>query len=239
MEIDHHCLKFCFPSTIAIIGPSNCGKSYLLSSILQNIADCFQEVPETIYYVYEHWETDYFESIQKSLPKKCNIVFIKGWEGGDTISELGLLNRTKDSAPCILCLDDQLEKISGKTSNLPLFTAITHHANLATIFISQALYLNDTLKQILRQSSFLVIFDNVRNRRQLRDLSLQMSNSSKFLSFCMQDNLSNHATNYILLDVRSRIPPDVEYNVFEKVRVRNGIYGVCSNVFAYYIDDKK
>ena len=140
------------------------------------------------------------------------------------------------SPPAILCLDDQLEKITAKAASLPLFTAITHHANLVTFFITQTLFMNDVLKQILRQSTYLVIFDNVRARRQLNNLSSQMFGSSKFLSLCMKDNLENGGCNFLLLDLRTREPVggDLSYNDFDCIRVRSGIFGVHDCIYAYH-----
>jgi hypothetical protein len=90
MEFDSSDIKFKSPFTMNIIGPSKCGKTSLVSDLLENNETMICPSPQKILYCYSLYQT-LFEYLKEKIH---NIEFIKGLPNIDEISN------------CLLILDD-------------------------------------------------------------------------------------------------------------------------------------
>ena len=195
LQIDTPCL-------VAIIGPSNCGKSVLIKNMLLSNDVVFKNKISKIYYIYSFWQNNY-NILQEQLGDK--IMFIEGLTES-TFKDSGMVERNESSLPAILVMDDILETILSKKNYLSIFTANLHHWNLTGLLVTQSLMINsDIYRIILRQANYYIIFENIRARTSLRCLSSQIFENSTFLPDAIK---SISPYSYLVIDFRSHGVPD-------------------------------
>ena len=85
-------------------------------------------------------------------------------------------------------------------------------------FPIQSMFWNETLRQIIRQVSHMVVFPSPRFRENIRQLSRQLFSDINFLTYCLTDIAKTRYT-YMLLDLRANCP--------EHLRVRSGFPPEC------------
>jgi hypothetical protein len=151
-------LKLHVPSTILISGPSQCGKTTLIESLLTE-PDCFNHQFNEICWVHApHAENKaLFERLKGALPIK----FREGYPDKD-ITDNTLFKRP--NRPNLLVLDDILVNPSTPYKSLyNLFNIFSHHQNITVILTVQNLAgatpsQKSCLSTLLRSCSYLVLF---------------------------------------------------------------------------------
>ena len=156
--------------------------------------------PEKIFYIYEHYQNA-FDTLKKELD---NITFIKGFRS-NLANVLELEKRRSDSPGWLFLFDDCIQDLtSGKKNGaLHWLSVTTHHANLITIFITQSLFLNQKLRELLRQCQLLIYFENVRARDSFRRFSQQIFRTN-ILNGAMQDICKLKPFGFMVLDLSPR-----------------------------------
>ncbi len=225
VEISEDELKLPNSGILVLSGPSNCGKTHALTEIILKSSEVFVEPPCRWIVVYRYWQKQY-DRLEKELGS-AKITFIQNWRK-NLLDELGLTGR-KEGEPSIgLILDDIAEQLAADPQSLPLFSGGVHHHSLFLIYVTQFLFLqNDVQRQALRQTQFMLIFDNVKHRSGLKTLSQQIFQSTTFLPEAMaEQHRSMGPYHPLLLDLRPYLSKDV-------LRCRSGPFFPDKGLFIY------
>lgn len=190
-------IQFTHPSTFIISGPSQCGKTFFTYNILKN--KMIYPFPDRIIWNYSMAQPLYNE-IKEEIP---NIEFIKGYDQ----------NILERFSPCInnlLILDDLMQESGNSELLSQIFTRGSHHLSLSVIYIVQNIFhKGGHHRECSLNSQYVVLFNNPRDRIQVRTLSSQMyPNTKNFLADCLGNASELQDRGYLLLDLRSDTPED-------------------------------
>ena len=112
-------------------GPSRCGKTSFISTLLENISSFAKQPPTKNIYIYTLWQTK-FDEMQGMVN-----VFIK-----DNSNILEQIKTYVTGEPMFIIFDDMINSTS-----LPdiawLFTVDGRHMNLSMAFLTQQLFVNN------------------------------------------------------------------------------------------------
>ena len=151
------------PFTLLVSGPTACGKSQLISQILQGPS--IHPTPQRIIWLYKRWQPLYDTLLETVCPK---IEFIKGIPSNLENDEF------IDPQMCnIIVLDDLMSTCSKDRRINDLYTEGSHHRNLSVISISQNLYFNKDPTQ-RRNCHYLALFNHPIDKQQVMTLARQM-----------------------------------------------------------------
>ena len=221
-DFDENELKFQTPCSICVSGPSQSGKSQWIVKLIQNRQKLFTVSFLELYYcVPENVSFNpnpIFEEIKKAYP---NAKLIFG------LPDVTKLNLNFDSTPKLLIIDDLMTEFLNSFQMVKLLSVEVHHCNITTIFTLHNLFAPSKFgRTITRNINYKVLFSNRLDLKEIRNVSLQISNHPNFLSesflFLNKEYPSDPA--YILIDghiksklknlfVRSRIFPDLDSEI--------------------------
>ena len=131
------------PFTMCVSGPTSCGKTFLVKSILQSFrkkTSLFHPKPQRIVWLYKRWQPLYSELKTTVYPP---IEFHQGIP--DNLEEDEYLDPRKRN---LIVLDDLMSMASKDRRVTDLFTEGSHHRNLSVISLNQNLYYSkDTIQR--------------------------------------------------------------------------------------------
>jgi hypothetical protein len=139
------------PFTMVISGPTSCGKTSLVSYILQHVQHLIEPPPQRIVWLYKRWQPLY-DVIQRMV--KPSVEFIQGIPPGlehDEFFNPGVRN--------LIVLDDLMSVATKDSRITDLFTEGSHHRNLSVLCLNQNLYFSKDPTQ-RRNSHYIVLFKN-------------------------------------------------------------------------------
>jgi hypothetical protein len=149
-------LRLQTPSTIILSGPSQCGKTTLIESLITE-AGVFDKQFSEIQWVHaQHAKnSQLFERLSNQLP----ISFHEGLSSVD----LNNVFNSNNSVHKLLVLDDILTEPVSCAPILELFNITSHHKNITVILTVQNLYgctpaQRSCLSTLLRSCAYLVLF---------------------------------------------------------------------------------
>jgi len=199
--------KFYFhhPCPVILSGPTQCGKTKFLQKILDS--QLIQPFPDIIYYCYSEWQPIY-EELKNKFNEK--ILFIKG------ILDTDLLY-LDDNLKKLVVFDDLMRETSNSQACQDLFTKLSHHRNTSVFLITHNVYnKGECTTNLNRNSHYLVLFKNPRDRSEIRTVGSQMfPYKFKFLVEAYQDACSK-PYGYLVLDFKQTTP--------EQLQVQTGIF---------------
>ena len=144
------------PFTASVSGPTSCGKTYFVKSLLQNCSTAISPSPQRIIWLYKRWQPLY-DVIQESvLPK---VEFIQGIP-----SNIDQDSFIHPSVRNLVIIDDLMTSSSKDPRINELFTEGSHHRNLSVIAINQNLYYEKDPTQ-RRNCHYLILFNNPVDKR--------------------------------------------------------------------------
>ena len=192
---------------IFISGPSRCGKTFQVASLIKNLDIFSVQPPKQIIYVYKVWQpkyaemgVDYFIEDGKHLENKIK----------NTIRNL----------PTLIVFDDLISSPS-----LPyiakLFTVDARHKNISLIFLTQKMFVNsDSFRQISQNSDYFTLFKNPRNAQEIATLAQQMTPGKKELvSYFTKATETPYS--YLFVNLTQTCQPEVKFlsHLFDKPHV--------------------
>lgn len=197
MNFDYILLKI--PFTCLIAGPSGSGKTDLLFKILDNKEKFFDKIPNRIIYCYSEY--------QPRFNDYKNIYFHNG------IIDTSELSENNEN---LIILDDLMDESSNNKEILHLFTRGSHHKNISVFLMTQNLFSNGKYsRSISLNSHYIILFNNPRDRSQVKYLSRQMyPSNSNFLDECYRD-ATNKPHGYLFIDNKQSTP--------NKIRIQSNI----------------
>ena len=183
-----------------MVGPTSCGKTSLVKSIIEN--KIIKPLPTRTLWLYAE-DQPLYRSIGN------NVCFFKG------IPE-DLESYFDGKQPCLIVIDDLMTMLHSDERLTRLFSVGSHHRNLSVIFIIHNLFhQGKEMRNLSLNSHYIVLFKNPRDKLQISTLARQMyPGNVKFLTEAFQD-ATKHSFGYLLLDLK----PETD----DKFRVRTGI----------------
>ena len=163
------------PTTVMIVGPTQCGKSYLAAELLTNKDKVFNPVPQKVLWFYALWQPLYDELREKGLVDR----FIEGID--DYQSYLTKDESTGNYQPSIIVIDD-LQREVHKMADM--FERGSHHENATLIFISQNVFhQGKNFRDVSLNTHYMFVFKNNRDSSQIQNLGRQVyPQNSRFVS---------------------------------------------------------
>ena len=156
---------FRHPFTANVSGPTSCGKTYFVKTLLQNCMTKISPPPERIIWLYKRWHPLY-DVIQETVYPKVD--FIQGIP-----LDLDQDSFINPSTRNLVILDDLMSAAAKDSRFNELFTEGSHHRNLSVVAINQNLYFNKDPTQ-RRNCHYLVMFNNPVDQQQVMTLARQM-----------------------------------------------------------------
>ena len=193
-------MQFQHPFTCLISGPTGCGKTSLVKSIIDS--ELIKPKPKRIAWFYAEDQPLY-----ASLKKEVELVH-------------GLPDNFDDysngSKPGLIVLDDLMTQAHSDQRLTKLFCVGSHHRNLSVIFIVHNLFhQGKEMRNLSLNSHYIVLFKNPRDKLQISTLARQMyPGNVKFITEAYAD-ATKQAYGYLVFDLK----PETE----ERLRIRTGI----------------
>ena len=185
-------------------GPSRCGKSVFLASLLKSRKTFTKRPPEVICFVYSVYQEGIYDDLRNGIVD----YFIQDDEHLERNIQK-ILNANKGK-PSLLIYDDLIKSI-----NLPFiarqFTVNGRHNGISQVFVSQKLFPKDeNIRLISNNSDYLVVFKNPRNATEIKILSNQMSPGKNILSKIFEQATLD-PYSYLFIDLTQECIPQKKY----------------------------
>ena len=198
VNFDDADLKFQIPCSICVSGPSQSGKSQWILKLVKNSLKLFSgRFYKVIYCIPENLSltpNNIFEEIKHSYP------FAELHAG---LPDVTKLNLNFDNTPKLLIIDDLMTEFLNNYQMVKLLSVEVHHCNITTIFTLHNLFAPSKFGRTLtRNVNYKVLFSNRLDLKEMRNVSLQISNLPNFLSESF-DFLNREFPNepaYIVID---------------------------------------
>ena len=155
-------LRFVTPGILTICGATNTGKTTLALNILAMKDKLFDDsdIENVVFYFNLHQEL-------YRIFEKQNIVtrWVHSLPSVEEVKE-----DTENYRKSIIVIDDFAHQIDNNI--LELFTVLTHHGNIFTIYLTQFLFGKQPIhRAISLQSTYIILFKNQRDSQQIENLA--------------------------------------------------------------------
>lgn len=160
--------------SMLVSGPSKCGKTYFVSSLLNNLETVCVKPPSKVIWVYTNEQAAH-ASLRPFVTQFIDVTDFK--DSGEDEIQTYLLKTMKDltgpGGHGLLIFDDcQLKPVMVKMI-AGLFSGTGRHNNISLIYICQQLFDKDDQKRISTNANYMTIFPSARYRNQARILNDQ------------------------------------------------------------------
>lgn len=176
------------PCVINVAGPTMIGKSYFVHQLLTHANVLFSKAPSKIY-----WFASYLPKPVNQLP---NVQYIQGLP--DNFDML--------TPNCFVVIDDMMVEGRNSTAITKLCTRGVHHIPCTLFLITQNLfYKGSETKTINLNSTYLVLFNNPRDKSQIQYIARQMYPKNKdFLVRAFENATTNKPYTYLFIDLHPK-----------------------------------
>ena len=218
-------LGFTTPCRILITGPTCCGKSRLISKIVEYRHLLFDKIFDFVgyYYPVNTLTLSRQQQIDRLRAHCPNLYTAEGLPPIDDLVNDDVYTGT--AAPKLLIVDDLYASVSGSQAFQNLMEIHSHHSNISVIMTAQNVFQKGSNStSILRNVSDLIVFDSKLQRHAVSILSAQMfPGEHNWLPRCMhwlREHVQCPVDRYLWIDshplsntpevlrIRSHIIPD-------------------------------
>jgi hypothetical protein len=198
MDISWKDLLLKHPFTCLVAGPTMCGKSVFVQSLISHASEMITPRPERIVWCYGGgW--------QESFANFPNVEFISGLH----------FTQKDSSQPVLLIIDDLMCETDESVTKL--FTKGCHHQNMSVIYIVQNLFhKGKEQRTISLNSNYLVVFKNPRDVSQITHLAKQIAPGNTRMVYDAFRDATSHPFGYLFFDFKATTP--------EELRLRTNIF---------------
>lgn len=159
-----HIFQFRHPTTIAISGPSQVGKSQFCIKLLKHLSTLMTPCPSQIIWAYGVKNANQMAEISHVNPE---VEFIEG------VPDSSLFNNP--DVHSLVILDDLMHEIGKNSQIAKLFTMDSHHCNTSVIAILHNLFNQEKFSRTLALNThYNIIFKTKRDKGQITRLNSQM-----------------------------------------------------------------
>ena len=184
------------PSSILVVGPSNCGKTTFLKRLLLENEDLLATPSRRIVYCYGSWQPTF------DILKKEGVTFHEGVPTHEQLKEW-----FGDKKGGLLILDDLMTEGGDDKDILNLFTQYSHHMNVTVFYLCQDMFPHRKYaKTISRNAQYIVAFKNPRDQVALCMLLPQMYPMTWKDPLEQNNACTERPFCYLLLDVHPATP---------------------------------
>ena len=188
--------KFLHPFTARFVGPTACGKTTFLQSVISR--RLIEPWPSRIFYFYgSTWQSPVFDYLQNVH----DVVFVKG------VDET-LLTSNHSKASTLVILDDLILETRDSAITANLFMRGSHHQNMSVILIEQSLFPKGKQSVVMKQNThYTVLFKNPSDSLAVSTLARQMvpHNKGRFLIDSFHD-CTREPFSYLIIDSKQSTP---------------------------------
>ena len=194
---------------ISIFGPSRSGKTTFLSDILKNLDAIAKEKPENVIYIFTLWQ----DSLKELKTQGLVDVFLEG----DSNIETKLRQNLKPNEKNLVIFDDQASKKEVVEFVGNLFSIHARHSNMSVIWVSQVIFDGNNVRNIRKNSDYIVIFKCPQDCMDIIHLSRQMT-KGKLLQNIYEYVTDNEPYTYVFCDVTQESNQKIKFrsHIFEK-----------------------
>jgi hypothetical protein len=180
-------IAFKTPFTMNIIGPSKCGKTSLVSDLLEYNGTIMSPAPQRIIYCYSLYQPP-FNYLKEKVK---NIVFVKGLSNIDELSN------------CLLILDDLGQDCIDNKEIVLLIAVGSHHRNISVILLTHNIFEKGKyMRTISLNCSYLIIFNNLRDKKQIKFLGSQLfPGESNYFEEILSDAFKTQERGFLVVDL--------------------------------------
>lgn len=193
-----HESHFKHPFTSILAGPTSCGKSSWLKSLLKN-KHKIVPTPEVVYWCYSEWQPLY-----ETIP---DVLFVDG------LIDIEQIDTNKRN---LVILDDLMDEKNDSISKL--FTKLSHHRNISVMYVTQNIFeQHKDSRTISLNTQYMIAFKNPRAPAQIQHLARQIypANSHYMLDAFLKATAKPHG--YLFIDLTQATP--------DNYRLRSSIFG--------------
>ena len=189
------------PFTSIVAGPTGCGKTTFVVSLLRHSLTLINLPPEKITWCYGEWQPLY--STLSTIHPNLECV-----EGLPDVSSFDSKNRN------LVVIDDLMSETDERVTKL--FTKKSHHCNTSVIYLVQNLFpKGKESRTISINAQYMVLFKNPRDNTQVVNLAKQMyPGRVKYMQDAFRDATSV-PHGYLFVDLKQSTP--------EHLRLRSNI----------------
>lgn len=219
MNVTEEELKITVPCRGVICGSSNAGKSYFITRVLKNRSRIFDQPFDQIIFcngntISSEKDRRYLAHLQELVP---GIDILDKLPSHDELEQL--------EGNTLLILEDMMSTIVNSEEHMRLFTVYSSHCSISVIFTTQNYFEQGKFsKTVLRNQTFLVLFDSVSDRHATSVLSRQMFPKRKnFLNSCFEWlnlNIQKREYRYLFIDcTMATVPlgfPQIRSNIMNE-----------------------
>ena len=190
-------MVFQHPFTMLVSGPTACGKTTFVQTLLQDQGQSISPAMQRIVWLYKRWQPLYNVIRRTVMPA---VEFIQGIP--QDLDDDGYFDSRINN---LLVLDD-IFSTAGKDQRITdLFTEGSHHRSLSVISINQNLFGNKDPTQ-RRNCHYLVLFNNPVDKQSVMVLGRQMypDRSNYFMKHFAK--ATKHPYGYLMIDLKPFTP---------------------------------
>ncbi|WAR15804.1 hypothetical protein MAR_030398 [Mya arenaria] len=188
---------FQHPFTMMISGPTACGKTTMVSDLLQNHNTKITPNVQRVVWLYKRWQPLYSIIKETVLPR---VEFIQGIP--TDLEDDDFFNSRINN---LLILDDLFSEAGRDKRVTDLFTEGSHHRSLSVISINQNLFGNKDPTQ-RRNSHYLVLFNNPVDKQSVMTLARQMYPGQSDLFMKQFSKATKYPYGHLLVDLKPFTP---------------------------------
>ena len=180
-----------------LAGPSSSGKSSWTIALIKNRNEMFDEIINSVVIISPHKQPEYDSLIKDGIATKL----YEDLPNYDEILEMAKYH--KDKGGFLLVLDDVLGDLDNDTRIQQIFTELCHHYKVTCILCVQNLFYRNTIYRTLSlNSSYIVVFKNARDQRQITTLASQSYPHKPAYLIQSFMNATKDPHSYLLIDYR-------------------------------------
>jgi len=221
MEVQYEDFKFRHKFSLLVVGPTQCGKTYLVQQILERDLMKYDKpsLGRKIYWFYGQDQNVYHEMKRKMGPV---ITFHKGLP--DFEDDLSDLDPRKNN---ICVLDDLMDLAVDSSVIAKLFTQGRHKNTSVILMLQNAFPKGKHNTSISRNAQYIALFRSPADRRQIGMIADRVFDRNKPLFMNLYNRLTSQPYTYVLIDNKPDTPGDkqVIVDVFGNCRYFPGMDG--------------
>jgi len=209
-------LRLKCPFTMLVSGPSSSGKSTFVKEMLIRRRLIYNKHPGRVIWFYNIYQQLYDEMLELGI--------VDRFEQG--MCTMQWIEENVDMANTTIVIDDMAMDATEDTANI--FSVGSHHHNVNVIFICQNLFTrNRFFRDISLNSTYLVLFKNVRDKLQITSFAKQFApgKAKEFAKIYFEATKKPHS--YLFLDYHQE--------TLEEHRILSNILREDKNPISIYV----